>query len=184
MSQRVTVRLSSPGSAAFPRLLDGRKAHGRDGRTAKRPDGPARDFSPRPVIRGKVPPLLSSTSRAGQKGDFMARKTGLHRRRDSRFWWFKVVLPNGQRLRASTGTEDREEAEAYLAKLQHEAYRAGYLGVKPRRTWQEAVVRYLSLKGHLRDVEKQRRLCVKLDAYLGRLRLNGDFLPTLISDRS
>ncbi len=75
----------------------------------------------------------------------MARKTGLHRRRDSRFWWVKVVLPNGQRLRASTGTENREEAEAYLAKLQHEAYRAGYLGIKPRRSWQEVVVRYLSL---------------------------------------
>jgi len=113
----------------------------------------------------------------------MARKTGLHRRRDSRFWWFKVVLPNGQRLRASTGTEDREETEAYLAKLQHEAYRAGYLGVKPRRTWQEAVVRYLSLKGHLRDVEKQRRLCVKLDAYLGRLRLydiTGDVIWSVV----
>lgn len=117
----------------------------------------------------------------------MARKTGLHRRRDSRFWWFKVVLPNGQRLRASTGTEDREEAEAYLAKLQHEAYRAGYLGVKPRRTWQEAVVRYLSLKGHLRDVEKQRRLCVKLDAYLGSLRLNditGDVIWSIVEGES
>ena len=39
-------------------LLDGRKAHGRDGRTAQRPDGPARASSPRPVIRGKVTPLI------------------------------------------------------------------------------------------------------------------------------
>ena len=37
---------------------DGRKAHGRDGRTAQRPDGPARASSPRPVIRGKVPSLV------------------------------------------------------------------------------------------------------------------------------
>jgi integrase len=117
----------------------------------------------------------------------MVRKTGLHRRRDSRFWWFKVVLANGQRLRASTGTEDREEAEAYLAKLQHEGYRAGYLGVKPRRTWQEAVVQYLSLKGHLRDVEKQRRLCVKLHAYLGHLTLNditGDVIWSIVEGES
>jgi hypothetical protein len=40
---------------AFPRMLDGRKAgHGRDGRRAKPPDGPARaSSSPRPVIRGE-----------------------------------------------------------------------------------------------------------------------------------
>jgi hypothetical protein len=37
-------------------LLDGRKAHGRDGRTAQRPDGPARASSPRSVIRGESPP--------------------------------------------------------------------------------------------------------------------------------
>ncbi|TAK83760.1 MAG: site-specific integrase [Betaproteobacteria bacterium] len=113
----------------------------------------------------------------------MARKSGLHRRRDSRFWWINVALPNGQRLRASTGTENREEAEAYLAKLQHEAYQAGYLGIKPRRSWQEAVVRYLSLKAHLRDVEKQRRLCRKLDGYLGHLKLNditGDVIWSIV----
>ena len=113
----------------------------------------------------------------------MARKSGLHRRRDSRFWWIKVALPNGQRVRQSTGTENREEAEAYVAKLQHEAYQAGYLGIKPKRSWQEAVVRYLSLKAHLRDVGKQRRLCVKLDAYLGRLTLNsitGDVIWSIV----
>ena len=55
MSLRVIVRPSLPDSVAFPRLRDGRKAHGRDGRTAKRPDGPARASSPRPVIRGESP---------------------------------------------------------------------------------------------------------------------------------
>mgnify|MGYP001601844595 CR=1 FL=1 len=55
MLQRVIVRLTSSGSVALPHLRDGRKAHGRDGRTAKRPDGPARASSPRPVIRGESP---------------------------------------------------------------------------------------------------------------------------------
>jgi len=113
----------------------------------------------------------------------MARKTGLHRRRDSRFWWVNVVLPNGQRLRESTGTEDRKEAEALLDKLKHDAYKSAYFGIKPKRTWQEAVIRYLSLKAHLRDVEKQRRLCCKLDAYLGRLTLNditGDVVWSIV----
>jgi integrase len=67
--------------------------------------------------------------------------------------------------------------------LKHESHQARYLGVKPKRSWQEAVVRYLALKAHLRDYEKQRRLCLKLDAYLGRLMLNditGDVLWSIV----
>ncbi len=72
----------------------------------------------------------------------MARETGLYRRADSRFWWADVVLPNGQRLCGSTKTENRKEAEAFVAKARHEAYEQGQLGISPPRTWQEAVVRY------------------------------------------
>lgn len=109
----------------------------------------------------------------------MARETGIHRRPDSRFWWIDVVLPNGRRIRQSAKTENRKEAEALVAKLKHDAFRDSHLGIKPQRTWQEAVIRYLSIKASLRDVEKQRRLCRKLDAYLGKLRLddiNGDVI--------
>ena len=61
----------------------------------------------------------------------MARETGIYRRPDSRFWWFDTVLPNGQRLRGSSRTEDRQEAEAYLTKLRHEIYQETFLGRKP-----------------------------------------------------
>lgn len=102
----------------------------------------------------------------------MARETGLHRRHDSPFWWIDVVLPNGRRIRQSTRTKNRAEAEAFLLKLKHDAFRESHLGIKPKRTWQEAVVRYLSIKACLRDIEKQCRLCRKLDPYLGKLKLN------------
>ena len=46
-------------------LLDGRKAHGRDGRTAQRPDGPARASSPRSVIRGESPPVDRLVTNSG-----------------------------------------------------------------------------------------------------------------------
>jgi integrase len=112
----------------------------------------------------------------------MARETGIHRRGDSPFWWIDVVLPNGTRIRQSTRTEDRKEAEALVAKLKHDAFRESQFGIKPKRSWQEAVVRYLSYKASLRDVEKQRRLCVKLDSYLGKFLLddiNGDVIWTI-----
>jgi len=56
MLLRAVVRPGRPGFGSFPRIRDeGKAGAGRDGRTAQRPDGPARVFSsPRPVIRGET----------------------------------------------------------------------------------------------------------------------------------
>ncbi len=102
----------------------------------------------------------------------MARETGVYRRPDSRFWWIDTTLPNGKRVRESAGTESREDAEALLAKLTLDAYREAHFGVKPGRSWQEAVVRYLSVKAKLRSIGDVRRICQKLDPYLGHLMLD------------
>ena len=101
----------------------------------------------------------------------MARTAGIYRRRRSRFWWIATTLPNGQRIRQSSGTEDRDEAEALLAKIKLEAFRADKFGMKVQRSWQEAVVRYLSSKSHLRSFADSRRICRGLDRYLGQLML-------------
>ena len=113
----------------------------------------------------------------------MARETGITRRKDSRFLWVDVVLPNGERLRGSTKTESREEAEAVLAKLKLDAFRESVLGVKPKRYWPEAVVRYLTVKANLRCIEDVRRICRKLDPYFGHLTLDqitGDLIWSVI----
>ena len=109
----------------------------------------------------------------------MARETGVYRRGDSRYWWIAATLSNGQRIRQSAGTRDRDEAEALLAKLKVEAYRETNFGIKPQRSWQEAVVRYLFGKQHLRSFGDVQRICRKLDPYLGKLQLsqiNGDVI--------
>ena len=113
----------------------------------------------------------------------MAQDTGIYRRKDSRYWWIDATLPNGQRVCRSSKTEDRQQAEAYLAKLRHEAFQASYLGIKPKRTWQEAVVRYLAVKVTLRSIEDVRRICRMLDPYLGSHTLdqiNGDVVWSII----
>lgn len=113
----------------------------------------------------------------------MARETGIYRRPNSRFWWIDAVLPNGERIRQSTRTENEEEAGAYLAQLKVAAYREMHFGIKPKRSWQEAVVRYLAVKANLRSIEDVKRICRKLDPYLGHLNLdqiNGDVIWLVI----
>jgi integrase len=102
----------------------------------------------------------------------MAREVGVFKRPDSRFYWINVTLPNGKRLRQSAGTESREEAEAYLAKLTLDAYREAHFGIKPERSWQDAVVRYLELKVSLRSFRDVQRICRQLHPYVGHLTLN------------
>jgi integrase len=52
------------------------------------------------------------------------------------------------------------------------AYKELHFGIKPERTWQEAVVRYLTLKSSLRSYRDVNRICRMLDPYLGSLTLN------------
>jgi integrase len=113
----------------------------------------------------------------------MARAEGVYRRGDSRYWWINATLPNGQRIRQSAGTETREDAEALLAKLKLDAYRGHHFGIKPERSWQEAVVRYLDLKSNLRSYSDVQRILRRLDPYLGQVMLhqiNGDMIWRVI----
>ena len=113
----------------------------------------------------------------------MARNEGIYKRPDSGFWWINATLPNGKRVRQSAGTEVREDAEAYLAKLKLDAYRETHFGIKPNRSWQEAVVRYLDVKRNLRSFSDVQRICRQLDPYLGSMMLNqvnGDVIWTVI----
>jgi len=111
---------------------------------------------------------------------------GIWKRADSRFWWIDVVLPNGRRLRGSAKTENREEAEAVVAKLRHEAFNEALRGVKPKHQWREAVVQFLACKANLRSVEDFRRILRHLDASLGALTLNeidGDAIARVKGER-
>lgn len=113
----------------------------------------------------------------------MARETGIYRRPDSSLWWINATLPNGKRIRQSAGTEHREEAEALLAKLKLDSYRETHFGIKPQRSWQEAVVRYLAIKSALRSYRDVQRICRNLDPYLGHMTLNqinGDAIWSIV----
>ncbi|WP_255517222.1 tyrosine-type recombinase/integrase [Herbaspirillum sp. SJZ099] len=63
------------------------------------------------------------------------------------------------------------------------AYREVHFGIKPERSWQEAVVRYLAMKRNLRSFSDVQRICRLLDPYLGPLTLrqiDGDVIWSVI----
>ncbi len=87
-------------------------------------------------------------------------------------WWVDVRTPSGQRIRRSAGTEDRASAQEYHDHLKVSLWRAHRLGEKPRRTWQEAVVRWVQEKDHKADRDKDLGKLRWLDGYFGGLYLD------------
>ena len=66
-----------------------------------------------------------------------------YRRKDSSVFWVSYVLPGGNRVRRSTGTTDRKEAEALEHKWNLEVYQGKNWGTEPERTFEELMLEYL-----------------------------------------
>ena len=70
-------------------------------------------------------------------------KDGLYQRKNSACWYVSYTDGSGKRTRRSTGTADRKEAEALLAKWRLEAHRERHWDEQPTRTFDELMLAYL-----------------------------------------
>lgn len=76
----------------------------------------------------------------------------LYKRPNSSFWWLKLSPIKGELkpLQMSTGTANKRAAQQYHDKLQVERWEQNKLGVKPRRTWDDAAAKWLEETSHKR----------------------------------
>lgn len=88
------------------------------------------------------------------------------------YWWIRFASPNGERIRVSSGTGDRQKAQEYHDRLKARYWEIQKLGVKPERSWQEVVVRWIKEKSTKADIEKDRAKLRWLDKHLGHLNLS------------
>lgn len=95
----------------------------------------------------------------------------LFRRKTSPYWYVKISA-GGRRVQESTGTADRRKAQEFHDRLKASLWEQAKLGQKPRRSWQQAVVRYITAlegKASVADARLQLRW---LDDHLGKLMLD------------
>src|SRR3990167_7080804 len=100
----------------------------------------------------------------------MGRKqtTGLFKRGD--IWHIeKQVL--GCRLRESTGTKSLQEAEQYLARRIDEVRQAVVYGIRPKRSFKEAAVRFLTENQHKASIDTDAILLKSICPFIGHLHL-------------
>lgn len=93
----------------------------------------------------------------------------LYRRKDSPFWWVKLSPIRGESkpLQQSTGTADKRQAQQVHDRLAAARWEQDRLGVKPRHTWEEAVVRWLLETKHKATHADDKAKLRWLDPYLG-----------------
>ena len=94
-------------------------------------------------------------------------------------WWVDVVAPNGERVRRSAGTANKTLAQEFHDRLKSELWRIAYLGDTPRRTWNEAVVRWLKERSHKATIGEDVTKFRWLDQFLGGKELQAITRPLI-----
>jgi hypothetical protein len=82
-------------------------------------------------------------------------------------WWIDFTTPTGERVRRSAETGNRAEATEYHDRLKAEAWRQQKLDETPRRTWNDAVVRWCKEQSHKATAEEDKAKLRWLDQHLG-----------------
>jgi len=59
-------------------------------------------------------------------------------------WWIDFTTPSGERIRCTANTEEKSQAQELHDKLKSDAWRLSKLGEKPKRTWDEAALKWLT----------------------------------------
>lgn len=114
----------------------------------------------------------------------------LFKRKDSPYWWVKFTI-HGRKVQTSSGTEDRKLAQEFHDRLKADCWKQVHLGHKPRRSWAEAVLRWLQETSHKATHHQDKGKLALLDDFLGSVMLDqidSDLIDQikrfLIKDRS
>ena len=93
----------------------------------------------------------------------------LYRRKDSPYFWakFPAIIGESGPLQKSTGTSDRRKAQHYHDKLKAQRWEQAKLGAKPRHTWEDAVLKFLSETTHKRTHSRDKSILGWLDPWMG-----------------
>lgn len=81
------------------------------------------------------------------------------------FWWVDITYL-GKRVRKSTKTKVKKEAQKYHDQILQELWSKKQLKKTPQKTWVEAVVRWIDESSHKRSIETDKYHLSWLDPYL------------------
>ncbi len=99
-------------------------------------------------------------------------------------WYVDIRTPGGQRIRRSTGTNDKQAALELHDKIKHDLWRQSKLGDKPKKLWDEACVRWIKEKGQKKSIKDDIDKIRILVSFRGMLLcdLSRDFIMDIVDE--
>ncbi|HCX3250676.1 TPA: site-specific integrase [Legionella pneumophila] len=94
-------------------------------------------------------------------------------------YWHIDKAVFGCRIRESTGTGNLEEAEKYYARRIEEIRQASVFGVRPKRTFMEAAIKFLEENQHKRSIDSDAGRLRVLVEYIGKMPLDSIHMGTM-----
>lgn len=85
-------------------------------------------------------------------------------------WWIDLYH-KGKRIRKSSGTEVKKDAQKLHDKLKADLWNERELKYTPNKTWMDAVVRWLEESNHKRSIHKDKEHLAWLDPFLRKSQL-------------
>jgi len=95
----------------------------------------------------------------------------LYKRPDSEEWWINI-RHDGKRIRRTTGTSNKAEAQEFHDRLKAQLWRQNKLQELPQRTWNDAVKRWLLENPSLRSLDDRKDQLRWLTQFLEGVPLN------------
>jgi integrase len=87
-------------------------------------------------------------------------------------WWMRFTTPDGREVRQTARTADKRQAQELHDRRKADAWRQAQIGERPRRTWQEAVVRWLEEHQDRKKLSEVKAIFRQADPILGPLALD------------
>ena len=108
----------------------------------------------------------------------------LYKRGDT--WYADFTTASGKRIRRTLGTTDRQAAEELHDKLKYQQWRIDRIGEKPKRTWDEACVRWLNEKGAKKSIQDDKNRMRNLPELRGMYLddITRDFVQQIIAKKT
>ncbi len=86
-------------------------------------------------------------------------------------WWVDI-RHQGKRIRKSTGTEIKEDAQRLYDQWKHELWSQAHVKTLPNKTWMDAVVRWVDESTHKRSLVTDKIHLAWLDQFLRKQKLS------------
>lgn len=94
----------------------------------------------------------------------------IYKRANSKYWTIDIVSPSGKRIRRSSKTVDRRQAQELHDRIKVQLWEEDRLGIKPERSFEEACVIFLKLSQEQSDYRtKVRHVKHFLEHFSGRM---------------